>query len=147
MSVLLEVSHLQVSYGEARALDDVSFAVAQGSLFAIVGSNGAGKTSLVRAIGGMLRPGSGWINFDGVDTTRFDSSQTCELGIGQVAEGRQIFPSLSVEENLGLGSALKRAVGRQREISLGSTICFRGCMNDAGKKREHCRAVSSKCSR
>jgi branched-chain amino acid transport system ATP-binding protein len=115
MSVLLEVSHLQVSYGEARALDDVSFAVPQGSLFAIVGSNGAGKTSLVRAIGGMLRPGSGWINFDGVDTTGFDSSQTCELGIGQVAEGRQIFPSLSVEENLGLGSALKRAAGRQRE--------------------------------
>jgi branched-chain amino acid transport system ATP-binding protein len=115
MSGLLEVSDLQVSYGEARALNGVSFTVAHGSLYAIVGSNGAGKTSLVRAIGGMLRPRSGQIRFDGVDTTSFDSSQTCELGIGQVAEGRQIFASLSVEENLVLGSALKRAASRQKE--------------------------------
>jgi branched-chain amino acid transport system ATP-binding protein len=115
MSGLLEVSDLQVSYGEARALNGVSFTVERGSLYAIVGSNGAGKTSLVRAIGGMLPPRSGRIRFDGVDTTAFDSSQTCELGIGQVAEGRQIFASLTVEENLVLGSALKRAASRQRE--------------------------------
>ena len=115
MTGLLEVSHLQVSYGEALALNDVSFTVERGSLYAIVGSNGAGKTSLVRAIGGMLPPRSGRICFDGIDTTAFDSSRTCELGIGQVAEGRQIFASLTVEENLLLGSALKRAASRQRE--------------------------------
>src|SRR5215510_12794204 len=109
MTALLQVETLEVGYGEARALNGVSFAVQSGSLFAIVGSNGAGKTSLVRAIGGMLRPKGGRILFDNVDTTNLQSDRTCELGIGQVAEGRQIFPSLTVEENLILGSALKRA--------------------------------------
>src|SRR6187402_1092017 len=115
MSTLLQVENLEVGYGEARALNGISFAIESGSLFAIVGSNGAGKTSLVRSIGGMLRPRAGRIVFDGVDTTNFDSSATCELGIGQVAEGRQIFPSLTVEENLLLGAALKRASARRKE--------------------------------
>ena len=113
MTALLEVDTLEVGYGEARALNGISFAVDSGSLFAIVGSNGAGKTSLVRAIGGMLRPKAGHIRFDGIETTWLDSSSTCELGIGQVAEGRQIFPSLSVEENLLLGAALKRAAAKR----------------------------------
>ena len=114
MSALLQVENLEVSYGEARALNGISFVLESGSLFAIVGSNGAGKTSLVRSIGGMLRPKAGRIVFDGVDTTNLDSSATCELGIGQVAEGRQIFPSLTVEENLVLGGALKRAAARRK---------------------------------
>src|SRR5215213_9394274 len=117
MSTLLQVENLEVSYGEARALNGISFAVENGSLFAIVGSNGAGKTSLVRSIGGMLRPKAGHIFFDGVDTTNLESSATCELGIGQVAEGRQIFPSLTVEENLLLGAALKRASGKRKKNS------------------------------
>jgi branched-chain amino acid transport system ATP-binding protein len=117
MSTLLQVENLEVSYGEARALNGISFAIESGSLFAIVGSNGAGKTSLVRSIGGMLRPRAGRIVFDGVDTTNFDSSATCELGIGQVAEGRQIFPSLTVEENLLLGAALKRASAKRKKNS------------------------------
>ena len=115
MSVILDIKGLEVSYGEARALNGVSLSVETGSLFAVVGSNGAGKTSLVRAIGGMLRPTAGEICFDGVDTTGFESSGTCELGIGQVAEGRQIFPSLTVEENLVLGAALNRAAARRKD--------------------------------
>jgi branched-chain amino acid transport system ATP-binding protein len=114
MSALLQVENLEVAYGEARALNGISFALERGSLFAIVGSNGAGKTSLVRSIGGMLRPKAGRIVFAGVDTTNLDSGATCELGIGQVAEGRQIFPSLTVEENLVLGGALKRAAPRRK---------------------------------
>jgi len=114
MSALLQVENLEVAYGEARALNGISLVLESGSLFAIVGSNGAGKTSLVRSIGGMLRPKAGRIVFDGVDTTNLDSSATCELGIGQVAEGRQIFPSLTVEENLVLGGALKRAAARRK---------------------------------
>jgi branched-chain amino acid transport system ATP-binding protein len=109
VSALLEIRDLEVSYGQARALNGVSFSVPHNSAMAIVGSNGAGKTSLVRAIAGMLRPARGSIVFDGVDITACDSSQTCELGIGQVAEGRQIFPTLTVDENLRLGGALKRA--------------------------------------
>jgi branched-chain amino acid transport system ATP-binding protein len=110
-NALLEVRDLEVSYGEARALNGVSFTVPHNSLTAIVGANGAGKTTLVRAVAGMIRPTSGQVTFGETDITGLESSETCELGIGQVAEGRQIFPNLSVEENLQLGSALKRSAG------------------------------------
>ena len=109
MTTPLEVQNLEVCYNQARALNDVSFNVQRGSLTAVVGANGAGKTSLVRAIAGMIRPTGGRIIFEGTDITGRQSNETCELGIGQVAEGRQIFPNLSVDENLKLGSALKRS--------------------------------------
>jgi branched-chain amino acid transport system ATP-binding protein len=109
MMAQLDVHNLEVSYGQARALNGVSFSVPSGSLNAVVGANGAGKTSLVRAIAGMLRPSGGQILFNGIDITGFESSDTCELGIGQVAEGRQIFPTLTIDENLQLGSALRRS--------------------------------------
>jgi branched-chain amino acid transport system ATP-binding protein len=109
MTAQLDVQNLEVSYGQARALTGVSFSVPSGSLNAVVGANGAGKTSLVRAIAGMLRPSGGQILFNGIDITGFESSDTCELGIGQVAEGRQIFPTLTIDENLQLGSALRRS--------------------------------------
>jgi len=109
MTAQLDVRNLEVSYGQARALNGVSFCVPSGSLNAVVGANGAGKTSLVRAIAGMLRPSGGRVLFNGVDITGLESSETCELGIGQVAEGRQIFPTLTIDENLQLGSALRRS--------------------------------------
>ena len=115
MSSLLDIRGLEVSYGEARALHEVTFVVARNSLTAIVGANGAGKTSLVRAIAGMIRPTRGTIMFDGVDITGLDSHATCEMGIGQVAEGRQIFPTLTVDENLKLGGALARAASKRTE--------------------------------
>jgi branched-chain amino acid transport system ATP-binding protein len=109
MTAQLDVHDLEVSYGQARALNGVSFSVPSGSLNAVVGANGAGKTSLVRAIAGMLRPSGGRVLFNGIDITGLESSETCELGIGQVAEGRQIFPTLTIDENLQLGSALRRS--------------------------------------
>ena len=109
MTAQLDVHNLEVSYGQARALNGVSFSVPSGILNAVVGANGAGKTSLVRAIAGMLRPSGGQVLFNGVDITGLESSETCELGIGQVAEGRQIFPTLTIDENLQLGSALRRS--------------------------------------
>jgi branched-chain amino acid transport system ATP-binding protein len=109
MTAQLDVCNLEVSYGQARALNGVSFSVPSGSLNAVVGANGAGKTSLVRAIAGMLRPSGGQVLFNGIDITGLESSETCELGIGQVAEGRQIFPTLTIDENLQLGSALRRS--------------------------------------
>ena len=109
MSFLLEVRDLEVGYGQVRALNGVSLGVPLGSLTAVVGANGAGKTSLVRAIAGMIRPSRGQILFNGSDITGLESSATCELGIGQVAEGRQIFPTLTIDENLWLGGALKRS--------------------------------------
>ena len=109
MTARLDVRNLEVSYGQARALNGVSFSVPSGSMNAVVGANGAGKTSLVRAIAGMLRPSGGQVLFNGIDITGLESSETCELGIGQVAEGRQIFPTLTIDENLQLGSALRRS--------------------------------------
>ncbi|HXC41479.1 MAG TPA: ABC transporter ATP-binding protein [Burkholderiales bacterium] len=107
--VMLSVSGLDLFYGDAQALDGVSIQVEQGRIVAIVGANGAGKTSLIRAIAGIEKPRAGHIRFRGQDITGLESFAICNLGIGQVAEGRQIFPTLSVEENLEVGGMLPRA--------------------------------------
>jgi len=112
---MLTIENLDVFHGDARALDDVSLDVAERSIVAIVGANGAGKTSLIRAIGGMYRPARGRILFRGVDIAGWPSHRVCNLGIGQVAEGRQIFPSLTVAENLDMGAMLPRAKGGRRK--------------------------------
>jgi len=110
---MLEIMELDLSYGDARALDGVALSVEEGSIVTVVGANGAGKTSLIRAIAGMLRPARGRILFRGRDITGWPSHRVCNLGIGQVAEGRQIFPSLSVRENLRMGAMLPRARARR----------------------------------
>jgi branched-chain amino acid transport system ATP-binding protein len=114
---MLTVENLDVSYGDAQALDGVSLTIEQGGIVAIVGANGAGKTSLIRTIAGMLKPTRGRILFQGVDITFWPSHKVCNLGIGQVAEGRQIFPTLSVVENLATGAMLARAHA-QRALNL-----------------------------
>ena len=106
---MLAIEHLDVSYGDVRALDDVSLEVAEGAIVAIVGANGAGKTSLIRTIAGMLRPGRGRIRLRDTDIAGLPSHRVCNLGIGQVAEGRQVFPTLTVAENLDIGAMLPRA--------------------------------------
>ena len=106
---MLKVENLDVFYGDAQALDGVSLEIGDGEIVAIVGANGAGKTSLIRSIAGMLRPARGRILYRGVDIAGWPSHRICDLGIGQVAEGRQVFPSLSVAENLATGAMLPRA--------------------------------------
>src|SRR5262245_4180843 len=106
---MLEVVSLDLFHGDAQALDGVSLTVDQGAIVAIVGANGAGKTSLIRAIAGMHRPARGRILWRGGDIAGLPSHRICNLGIGQVAEGRQVFPSLSVAENLDMGAMLPRA--------------------------------------
>ena len=109
MTAMLSVRDLSVFYGDAQALDAVSLEVAQGEIVAIIGANGAGKTSLIRTIGGVLAPRQGSIRFEGKEIAGQPSHRVCDLGIGQVAEGRQIFPTLSVLENLEIGAMLPRA--------------------------------------
>jgi branched-chain amino acid transport system ATP-binding protein len=106
---VLSVRDLSVYYGDAQALDRVSLEVGANEIVAIVGANGAGKTSLIRTIGGVLAPRSGSIVFDGREIAGLDSHVVCNLGVGQVAEGRQIFPTMSVLENLEVGAMLPRA--------------------------------------
>jgi branched-chain amino acid transport system ATP-binding protein len=108
---MLAVEGLDLFYGDARALDGVSLSAAQGEIVVIVGANGAGKSSLIRSIHGMQKPSAGRITFKGTDITGWASHRACELGVGHVAEGRQIFPNLSVLENLEMGATLKRARG------------------------------------
>ena len=110
---MLRIMELDLCYGDARALDGVALTVEEGSIVTVVGANGAGKTSLIRAIAGMLRPARGQILFRGRNIAGWPSHRVCNLGIGQVAEGRQIFPSLSVRENLRMGAMLPRARARQ----------------------------------
>jgi branched-chain amino acid transport system ATP-binding protein len=110
---MLEITGLDLFHGDAQALDGVALAVEEGSIVTIVGANGAGKTSLIRTIAGMHRPARGQIRFRGHDIAGWPSHRVCNLGIGQVAEGRQIFPTLSVIENLGMGAMLPRARGRR----------------------------------
>ncbi len=110
---MLRVENLDVFYGDAQALDGVSLEVGEGAIVAIVGANGAGKTSLIRAISGMLKPARGRILFGAADIAGWPSHRVCNLGIGQVAEGRQIFPTLSVAENLDMGALLPRARARR----------------------------------
>jgi branched-chain amino acid transport system ATP-binding protein len=106
---MLAVEDLDVFYGDAQALDGIALSVAEGAIVAIVGANGAGKTTLIRAIAGMLRPARGRITFRGADITGWPSHRICNLGIGQVAEGRQLFPTLTVAENLEMGAMVPRA--------------------------------------
>jgi branched-chain amino acid transport system ATP-binding protein len=110
---MLAVENLDVFYGDAQALDGVSLDVAEGAIVAIVGANGAGKTSLIRAIAGQHRPARGRVRFRGADIAGWPSHRVCNLGIGQVAEGRQVFPTLSVAENLDMGGMLPRARPRR----------------------------------
>ena len=114
---MLRIEDLDLFYGDAQALDGVSLEVAQGAIVTIVGANGAGKTSLIRTIAGMHRPVRGRILFRDTDIAGWPSHRVCDLGIGQVAEGRQVFPTLSVAENLAMGAMLPRArAGRARNL-------------------------------
>ncbi|HET7765432.1 MAG TPA: ABC transporter ATP-binding protein [Burkholderiales bacterium] len=108
---MLKVEGLNLYYGDAPALSDVSVEVPKGEIVAIVGANGAGKTSLIRAIAGIETARSGSIVFSDREILGLESHAICDLGIGQVAEGRQVFASLSVLENLQVGALLPRARG------------------------------------
>ena len=106
---MLTVENLDVFYGDVQALDGVSLEIEENAIVAIVGANGAGKTTLIRAVAGMRPQARGRVIFDGADISRWPSHRVCNLGLGQVAEGRQVFPTLTVAENLDVGAMLPRA--------------------------------------
>jgi branched-chain amino acid transport system ATP-binding protein len=108
MSALLEVADLVVNYGAVEALRGVSFRVGEGSVVALVGANGAGKSTTLNTISGLLAPASGAVTFDGSDITGLRADRIVSRGVIQVPEGRQVVSPLTVEENLLLGAVQRR---------------------------------------
>jgi branched-chain amino acid transport system ATP-binding protein len=111
---MLELVDLHVHYGNIRALDGISLRVSTGELVALIGSNGAGKSTTLKAISGLVRPSRGTILYDGQDITSASTDRIVNLGISQCPEGRRIFGRLTVRENLVLGGT-SRTVAEVRE--------------------------------
>jgi ABC-type branched-chain amino acid transport systems, ATPase component len=114
---LLEVEDLHVSYGAIRALHGISFHVEKGEIVTLIGANGAGKSTTLRAISGLLLADQGKIVYDGVDITNLAADRIVQKGIVQVPEGRKIFAPLTVRENLEMG-AFTRKDRREIEESM-----------------------------
>lgn len=112
---LLELRGVEVAYGDLPALRGVTVSVEAGETLSVVGANGAGKTTMLRAISGLMRPRAGEILLDGARLDHLPSHAIVEHGVVQVPEGRKIFPSLSVIENLEMGSYIRSAKIRRRE--------------------------------
>jgi branched-chain amino acid transport system ATP-binding protein len=115
---LLNLENVRVSYGDVEVIREVSLFVEEGTITSLVGSNGAGKTSLLQAVSGIIPCKKGKIYFDGKDIAALPAHQRVGLGLIQVPEGRHVFPYMSVLENLELGSTLPKARSKRKE-SLG----------------------------
>ena len=132
---MLELTDVEVRYGNIRALHGVSFEIAEGELVALIGSNGAGKTTTLRAISGLLRPTRGAITFEGADISRASTDHIVSLGISHCPEGRRIFGRLSVDENLRLGAVSRgdrQATAEDREMVFGLFPLLQERLHQAG---------------
>ncbi len=115
---MLELVDVSVYYGNIRALDGVSLRVETGELVALIGSNGAGKSTTLKTISGLLRPLGGTIRYDGADITRESTDRIVGLGISHCPEGRRIFGRLSVRENLILGGIQRTPADVRQQLEL-----------------------------
>jgi branched-chain amino acid transport system ATP-binding protein len=106
---VLEVKDLHVHYGTVEAVAGVSFDVGVGGIVGVIGANGAGKTTSLRALTGLVRPSAGDVRFEGVSLVGREPHEIVRLGIGHVPEGRKLFPKMTVRENLMMGAYLKSA--------------------------------------
>jgi branched-chain amino acid transport system ATP-binding protein len=134
--MLLEVEGLNVYYGSIHALHDLSFTVGEGEIVTLIGANGAGKSTTLRTVSGLLRPRSGSVTFQGVNITTTAADKIVTLGISHVPEGRKIFAPLTVRENLEMG-----AYTRKDKAEIPSHACVSASASLAARSR----AASSKC--
>ncbi|HYG57477.1 MAG TPA: ABC transporter ATP-binding protein [Symbiobacteriaceae bacterium] len=102
--MILQVKDLQVSYGAIQALHGVSFDVNEGEIVTLIGANGAGKSTILRALSGLVKVKGGTISYDGKDTTKTPAHEIVKMGMGQVPEGRRVFANMTVRENLEMGA-------------------------------------------
>lgn len=112
---MLRVSDLSVFYGDVQVLWDISFDVGKGEIVALIGANGAGKSTTLKAISGIVRPERGEISFDGVSVHTTEPYRLIEMGIAHVPEARRLFVEMTVEENLEMGSLRGDAKRKRRE--------------------------------
>jgi len=112
---MLNVKNLNVFYGDAQALWEVSFFVPEKQMVVVIGSNGAGKSTILKTISNLIKPRSGEMSIDNRVTTGFQAHQVVELGVAHVPEGRQLFPYMTVLENLRMGAVLPNAKGKRME--------------------------------
>jgi branched-chain amino acid transport system ATP-binding protein len=116
---LLEVSNLETYYGPIMAIRGVSFAVERGSIVTILGANGAGKTTILKTVSGVMDPQKGTVRFEGREIQGKDPDRVTRLGISLVPEGREVFPFLSVRENLRMGAYTRKdADGVARDLGM-----------------------------
>ncbi len=116
---LLEVSNIETYYGPIMAIRGVSFTVARGAIVTILGANGAGKTTILKTVAGVMDPQKGAVRFEGREIQGRDPDQVTRLGISLVPEGREVFPFLSVRENLRMGAYTRRdADGIARDLAM-----------------------------
>ena len=116
---MLEIKNLHVSYGAINALHGVSLSVKAGSIVTLIGSNGAGKSTTLRAISGLVKPRSGEIQYEGRNIVGLPAHQIVKLGLSHVPEGRMVFANLTVHENLMMGAYLQRdkaVIRREQEL-------------------------------
>lgn len=105
---MLRIEQIDVYYGAIQALKNLSLEVDRGSIVTLIGANGAGKTSTLKTISGLIKPRNGSIEFNGKEISRLSPEKVVEMGISQVPEGRRVFPQMSVQENLDMGAYLRR---------------------------------------
>lgn len=115
-ATLLEVGNVTAFYGDLQALFGVSIKVSAGEIVTLIGANGAGKTTLLRVISGMKRTGGGSVRFAGEDVSRVPTHDMVARGVSHVPEGRQVFPFMTVKENLSLGAYSARARGHVKQL-------------------------------
>jgi branched-chain amino acid transport system ATP-binding protein len=108
VTAMLEVEDLHVAYGKIQAVKGISFSVQTGQVVTLIGTNGAGKTTTLRTLSGLLRPATGTVRFEGQDVHSVPAHEIVARGIAHSPEGRRLFPKMSIEENLLLGSFLRR---------------------------------------
>jgi branched-chain amino acid transport system ATP-binding protein len=112
---MLKINHIDVSYGDVQVLWDVSFEVQEKEILVLVGANGAGKSTTLRTISGLLRPSKGSIEYKGQVLNQVPAHKMIELGLAHVPEGRRLFPEMTVEENLIMGSLSPKAKAKRQQ--------------------------------
>src|SRR5450830_423353 len=148
---MLEISNLHAAYGKVQVLHGISLSVPKGKVVTLIGSNGAGKTTTMRAISGMLKPKEGTVNLGGQDITGLDSHKIARAGLAHSPEGRRVFATMSVKDNLLLG-AFPRFTGSRSRGDIDTDLqrrwsYFLACVNVAISSLAPCLVVSSKCWR